>query len=48
MRISACIEDPDIIKKILTHLDAKGAKSEATRRPPGRAPPQLGLVTDSD
>jgi hypothetical protein len=43
VRIIACIEDPDIIEKILTHLDAKGAESEATRRPPSRAPPQQGL-----
>jgi len=27
----------------LTHLDAKGAECEATRRPPSRAPPQRGL-----
>jgi hypothetical protein len=43
VRIISCIEDPDIIEKILTHLDAKGAESEATRRPPCRAPPQRGL-----
>jgi len=43
VRIIACIEDPDIIEKILTHLDAKGAESGATRRPPSRAPPQRGL-----
>jgi hypothetical protein len=43
VRIIACIEDPDIIEKILTHLDAKGAESGATRRPPSRAPPQQGL-----
>jgi hypothetical protein len=39
VRIIACIEDPDIIEKILTHLDGKGADSGATRRPP----PQQGL-----
>jgi hypothetical protein len=43
LRIIACIEDPDIIEKILIHLDAKGAESGATRRPPSRAPPQRGL-----
>ncbi len=25
VRIIACIEDPEVIEKILTHLDAKGA-----------------------
>ncbi len=43
VRIIACIEDPEVIEKILTHLDAKGAAPEATRRPPCRAPPQAGL-----
>lgn len=32
--ILACIEDSDIIEKILTHRDTKGAESGATRRPP--------------
>jgi hypothetical protein len=43
MRIIACIEDPEVIEKILTYLNAKGAESEATWRPPSRAPPQGGL-----
>ncbi len=43
MRIIACIEDPEVIEKILTHLDGKGAAAEAPRRPPCRAPPQTGL-----
>ena len=43
MRIVACIKDPEVIEKILAHLDAKVAKPEATRRPPCRAPPQRGL-----
>ena len=43
VRIIACIEDPEVIEKILTHLDAKGAAPEASRRPPCRAPPQAGL-----
>ena len=43
VRIIACIEDADVIEKILTHLDAQGAECEATRRPPCRAPPQRGL-----
>lgn len=29
VRITACIEDPEVIEKILTHLDAKGAEPEA-------------------
>jgi len=43
MRIIACIEDAEVIEKILAHLDAKGAECEATRRPPCRAPPRRGL-----
>jgi len=43
VRIIACIEDPVVIEKILTHLDEKGGAAEATRRPPCRAPPQTGL-----
>ena len=43
VRIIACIEDPAIIEKILTHLDGKGVECEATRRPPSRGPPQRGL-----
>ncbi len=39
VRIIACIEDPEVIEKILTHLDAKGVPAEASRR----APPQAGL-----
>ena len=43
VRIIACIEDPEVIEKILTHLDEKGGSAEAFRRPPCRAPPQAGL-----
>ena len=43
VRIIACIEDPVVIEKILTHLEAKGGAAEATRRPPCRAPPPAGL-----
>jgi hypothetical protein len=39
MRIIACIEDPVVIEKILTHLDAKAAAAQAARPPPSRAPP---------
>ena len=43
VRIIACIEDPLVIEKILTHLDEKGGSAQASRRPPCRAPPQAGL-----
>ena len=39
----ACIDDPLVIEKILTHLDEKVAPAEASRRPRCRAPPQAGL-----
>jgi hypothetical protein len=42
-RIIASTEDPNIIEKILTHPDAKGAEPEATRRPPCRALPRREL-----
>ena len=45
VRIIACIEDADVIEKILTHLDLNGGEPEATRRPPCRAPPQGGCST---
>jgi hypothetical protein len=43
LRIIACIEDPAVIKKILTHLDAKDASTAPVRLPPSRGPPQAGL-----
>ena len=44
VRIIACIEEADVIEKILTHLDAKAAEREAPRRPPCPAPSQRGLL----
>ena len=41
-RIVACIEDPEVIGKILAHLAGKTTDLEATR-PPSRGLPQLGL-----
>ena len=41
--IIACIEDPVVIEKILTHLDSKAAYGAARRLPPCRAPPQASL-----
>ena len=43
LRIIASIEDPAVIKKILTHLDTNNASAEPSRLPPCRAPPQGGL-----
>ncbi len=44
VKIIACIEDPMVIEKILTHLDRKAACA-ARRLPPCRAPPQASLFT---
>ncbi len=43
VRITAGIEEPEVIEKILTHLGEKGGSAEASRRPPCRAPPQAEL-----
>ena len=42
VRIIACIEDPEVIEKILAHLDKKTMESPGWP-PPCRAPPQRGL-----
>ena len=42
VRIIACIEDPVVIEKILTHLDKNAPSAEVRRLPPCRAPPQVG------
>ena len=39
---AACIEDPQVIEKILAHLDKKTTDSPGGP-PPCRAPPQRGL-----
>jgi len=43
VRSIACIEDHDVIDKILTHLDTRAAQSPTpgALRPPSWAPPQL-------
>jgi hypothetical protein len=41
LRIIACIEDPAVVKKILTRIDSKNASAEPARLPPCRAPPQV-------
>jgi len=42
-KVIACIEDPVVIEKILTHLDEKAAVTETIRLPECRAPPQPGV-----
>ena len=43
MKVIACIEDPMIIKKILTHLEEKSPARSALLLPDSRAPPQSSL-----
>jgi hypothetical protein len=42
-KVIACIEDPVVIEKILTHLTEKALPIEALPLPESRAPPQAGL-----
>jgi len=43
--VSACIEDPEVIEKILNHyLNAKSACLDTNRLPETRAPPQQGSL----
>ena len=39
VKIIACIEDPVVIKKLLSHLERKDACHAARRLPPSRASP---------
>ena len=43
VKVIACIEDPVVIKKILTHLKEKTAPEPAELLPESRAPPQVEL-----
>jgi hypothetical protein len=43
VRIIACIEDPEVIEKILAHLDKKTTEPQGPWPPLCRAPPQRGL-----
>ncbi|MCP3869621.1 MAG: IS91 family transposase, partial [Gammaproteobacteria bacterium] len=43
VRVIACIEDPVVIDKILTHLDEKAELAEPLLLPQSRAPPPAGL-----
>ncbi|PCH61895.1 MAG: hypothetical protein COC19_03770 [SAR86 cluster bacterium] len=47
VKIIACIEDPVAIAKIIKHLKGKGESNNTALLPPGRAPPQMGLVDHS-
>jgi len=43
MKIIACIDEEEVIEKILAHVDAKVLQPEAAMLPPSRAPPQLEI-----
>ncbi|MCP5346666.1 MAG: hypothetical protein H7A04_07380 [Pseudomonadales bacterium] len=43
VRIIACIEDQELIRRILEHLKNKEPDESQVQSPPGRAPPQIGL-----
>jgi hypothetical protein len=43
VKIIACIEDPDVIQRILDHLDRDTAPTPTVNAHPVRAPPQLPL-----
>ncbi len=42
-KVIACIEDPAVIEKILTHLEKKAASAGTGLLPEARAPPRSGL-----
>ena len=44
LRVIACIEDPLVINKILTHLDYKAAVAEPVVLPQTRVLPHAGLL----
>jgi hypothetical protein len=48
VRIVACIDDPLVIEKIFTHLDARAPGPEALMRPPCRTPLQRGLFDETE
>ncbi len=43
LRLIACIDDPVVIEKILSHLDKKPSFHDTNRLPETRAPPQAVL-----
>ncbi len=44
-KVIACIEDPVVIKTILTHLEKKAAMDSGLQIPDSRAPPQARLFS---
>ena len=48
VRIIACIEDPLVIEKILTHLDQKSTSIEASRLPPCRGRRRRDCSADTE
>jgi len=44
-KVIACIEDPVVIKAILTHLEKKAAMDSGVQIPDSRAPPQARLFS---
>jgi hypothetical protein len=47
VKVTACIEDPAVIRKILAHLDGKTASPAIDMLPECRAPPQAGLFEET-
>lgn len=45
VRVIASIEEPVVIRKVLDHLEAKGALAGSCQLPSCRAPPELDLET---
>ena len=43
VKVIACIEDPVVLNKILTHRENKVIRDESHRLPGSRAPPQAAL-----
>ncbi len=43
VKINACIEDPQVIEKILIYLERKDTSTVAPRLPPPRGPPEVSL-----
>ena len=43
VKLIACIEDPDVIEKILVHPETGVREPAPSQRPPVRASPQPGL-----
>jgi hypothetical protein len=47
VKVIACIENPVVIRKILSHLLGKALSAEPVRLPKSRAPPQAGCSADT-